>query len=70
MTVMGKIQADAKQKLPMLLPILLPRFRNQQGRVEVGQGAARRRGVKPVTSIFQISHNETDINYTYLKFIF
>lgn len=66
MMVMGKIQADAKQKLPMLLP----RFRNQHGRVEVGQGAARRRGVKPVTSIFQISHNETDINYTYPKFIF
>ena len=38
MTVMGKIQADAKQKLHMLLPMLLPRFRNQQGRVEVGAG--------------------------------
>ena len=67
MTVMGKIQVDAKQKASYVTS-KISKSAGQGSRS--GQGTARRRGVKPVTSIFQISHNETDINYTYPKFIF
>ncbi len=67
MTVMDKIQVDAKQKAYYVTSKISKSAGQGRGR---GQGTARRRGVKPVTSIFQISHNETDINYTYPKFIF